>query len=250
MPLPANFRAEHLEPPPWLYARLAQGSLMRLIYRLFVADLAGGLPRGTRLLDVGTGPGYLLGYLARTRPDLNLWGLDYAYDMIRRARPRQRGLAPQARPRWVVADACRLPFPDGVFGQVISTFSFHIWPCPVAGLQELRRILQPGDGPGSMNCAGKPRPGSCGLSPGRPDCLSRWSTWDFKPCAGTMPCRRENMPTSFSRPPDPGGPCALRTTFSGGPNSNRPELQGFTNSNPAALITRSRSLWGMGVELS
>ncbi|MGA9756330.1 MAG: class I SAM-dependent methyltransferase [Desulfobaccales bacterium] len=144
MPLPANFRAEHLEPPPWLYARLAQGSLMRLIYRLFVADLAGGLPRGTRLLDVGTGPGYLLGYLARTRPDLNLWGLDYAYDMIRRARPRQRGLAPQARPRWVVADACRLPFPDGVFGQVISTFSFHIWPCPVAGLQELRRILQPG----------------------------------------------------------------------------------------------------------
>ncbi len=144
MSLTSIFRGEHLEPPPWLYARLAQGSLMRLIYRLFVADLAGSLPRGTRLLDVGTGPGYLLGYLGRARPDLSLWGLDYAYDMIRRARPRQRVLAPQARPRWVVADACRLPFPDGVFGQVVATFSFHIWPCPVAGLQELRRILQPG----------------------------------------------------------------------------------------------------------
>jgi len=144
MSLTSIFRGKHLEPPPWLYARLAQGSLMRLIYRLLVADLAGGLPPGTRLLDVGTGPGYLLGYLARARPDLSLWGLDYAYDMIRRARPRQRRLAPQAAPRWLVADACFLPFPSGVFDQVVATFSFHIWPCPVAGLQELLRVLQPG----------------------------------------------------------------------------------------------------------
>ena len=144
MTLTAIFRGEHLEPPPWLYARLAQGSLMRLIYRRLIADLAGSLPHGARLLDVGTGPGYLLGYLARVRPDLSLWGLDFSDDMIRRARPRQRALAPQAGPRWLVADACRLPFPAGVFGQVVATFSFHIWPCPVAGLQELRRVLAPG----------------------------------------------------------------------------------------------------------
>jgi ubiquinone/menaquinone biosynthesis C-methylase UbiE len=42
-----------------------------------------------------------------------------------------------------VADACRLPFPAGVFGQVVATFSFHIWPCPVAGLKELQRVLAP-----------------------------------------------------------------------------------------------------------
>ena len=53
-------------------------------------------------------------------------------------------MAPQAAPRWLVADACRLPFPAGVFGQVVATFSFHIWPCPVAGLKELRRVLAPG----------------------------------------------------------------------------------------------------------
>jgi len=144
MTLISLFRGEHLEPPPWLYARLARGSLMRLIYRRFVADLAGSLAPGTRLLDVGTGPGYLLGYLARARPDLSLWGLDFSPDMIRRARPRQRAMAPQTAPRWLVADACLLPFPAGVFGQVVATFSFHIWPCPVAGLQELRRVLAPG----------------------------------------------------------------------------------------------------------
>jgi ubiquinone/menaquinone biosynthesis C-methylase UbiE len=91
---------------------------------------------------VGTGPGYLLGYLARDRPDLSLWGLDFSPDMIRRAR--QRALTSPAAPRWLVADACGLPFPAGVFGQVVATFSFHIWPCPVAGLQELRRVLAPG----------------------------------------------------------------------------------------------------------
>lgn len=144
MTLTAIFRGEHIEPPPWLYTRMAQGSLMRLIYRLLVTDLSEGLPPGTRLLDVGTGPGYLLGYLARARPDLSLWGLDFSCDMIRRARPRQEALAPQAAPRWLVADACRLPFPAGVFGQVVASFSFHIWPCPVAGLKELQRMLAPG----------------------------------------------------------------------------------------------------------
>ena len=142
MTLTALSRGEHLEPPPWLYARLARGSLMRLIYRRLIADLAGSLPRGTRLLDVGTGPGYLLGYLARERPDLSLWGLDFSPGMIRRAR--QRVMAPQAAPRWLVADACRLPFAAGVFEHVVASFSFHIWPCPVAGLTELRRVLAPG----------------------------------------------------------------------------------------------------------
>lgn len=140
----ALVRGEHLEPPPWLYARLAQSSLLRLIYRLFVGDLAQALPPNTHLLDVGTGPGYLLGYLAKARPDLSFWGLDFAYDMIQRAQPRQAALAPQMPVRWVVADACLLPFPAGAFDQVLATFSFHIWPCPVAGLQELRRVLRPG----------------------------------------------------------------------------------------------------------
>ena len=102
----------HLEPPPWLYARLAKGPLFRRIYRRFAADLAASLPAGAQVLDVGTGPGYLPAYLARERPDLDLWGLDFSYSMIRRAARRH----PELR-KWLVADAQALPFPAGVFDQ-------------------------------------------------------------------------------------------------------------------------------------
>jgi len=129
----------HLEPPPWLYAWMARVSLLRLVYRRFSADLAASLPPGARVLDVGTGPGYLPALLARERSDLDLWGLDFAYGMIRRARRRH----PNPR-KWLVADARALPFPAGAFDLTIATFSFHIWSTPAAGVAEMVRVLKPG----------------------------------------------------------------------------------------------------------
>ena len=132
---------EHPEPPAWLYNLMARGALARRIYRRVVADLSGSLPSAARLLDVGTGPGYLLRYLARERPDVHLWGLDLDYKMIRLAR---RGNALPASSAWVVGDARALPFPDGTFHQVVATLSYHIWPEPLMGLQEIWRTLRPG----------------------------------------------------------------------------------------------------------
>jgi ubiquinone/menaquinone biosynthesis C-methylase UbiE len=129
----------HLEPPPWLYARMARGSLLRRLYRRFAADLAASLPARARVLDVGTGPGQLPAYLARERPDLDLCGLDFSIAMIRRAGRHQAG-----RQKWLVADAQALPFPAGVFDQSIATFSLHIWPQPAVGIQEMVRVLKPG----------------------------------------------------------------------------------------------------------
>jgi len=135
------FRAE-LEPPPCLYVRLAQGPIFSLVYRRLVADLAESLPHGARLLDVGTGPGYLLDYLARPRPDLHLLGLDLSYGMIRRARLKAGpSLAPL---KFLVADALALPFPPGIFDQVLATFSLHNWAEPGVGVREIRRVLRGG----------------------------------------------------------------------------------------------------------
>jgi|GEM_PF-2420702 ubiquinone/menaquinone biosynthesis C-methylase UbiE len=137
-----NILGRHPEPPPWLYNLLARGPLARRIYRRLVADLAPGLPPGARVLDVGTGPGYLLGYLAQERQDVQLWGLDLDYRMVRLARRKKH--PPGPIPEWVVGDALALPFGDAVFDRVVASFSLHIWPDPQGGLKELRRLLKPG----------------------------------------------------------------------------------------------------------
>jgi ubiquinone/menaquinone biosynthesis C-methylase UbiE len=131
------FPVKHVEPPAWLYAPLARRFFHRLVYRRFAGDLAENLPNRARLLDVGTGPGYLLDALARRRPDLRAFGLDLDYGMLRRG-PASRQFHP------VVGDAQVLPFRAGTFHHILATFSLHIWPQKAAGLREILRVLQPG----------------------------------------------------------------------------------------------------------
>ncbi len=141
MPLASIFPGEHFEPPAWIYNLMARGALAHRVYRRAVADLVVSLPSGALLLDVGTGPGYLLRYLAQERPDVYLLGLDLDFKMIRLAR---RGKPPPASLEWVVADVQALPFPDKTFNQIVATLSYHIWPEPLLGLEEIWRTLRPG----------------------------------------------------------------------------------------------------------
>ncbi len=137
------FRRLELEPPSWLYVLMARGPLFRRIYRRFVADLASRVPQAAHLLDVGTGPGYLLAYLARQRPDLRLFGLDLSHRMVAGGRRLAR-LAPGVRINSMVGDAQALPVREASFERVSVTFSFHIWQEPARAAAEMVRILKPG----------------------------------------------------------------------------------------------------------
>ncbi|MBM4273418.1 MAG: class I SAM-dependent methyltransferase [Deltaproteobacteria bacterium] len=137
MILTSIFPVKHVEPPAWLYAPMARRFFHRLVYRRFAGDLAASLPPGASLLDVGTGPGYLLDLLVRQHPGLHAFGVDIDYGML------CRGPAPaQFTP--VVGDAQALPFQPGAFHQVLATFSLHIWPRKAVGLREILRVLRPG----------------------------------------------------------------------------------------------------------
>jgi ubiquinone/menaquinone biosynthesis C-methylase UbiE len=142
MSLTSFFR--NLEPPPWLYDRMAKSGLLHGVYRRFAADLAAALPAAARLLDVGTGPGYLPEHLAGLRPDVEFWGLDLSPGMLRYARGRQADSPCRGRCNWVAGDAQQLPFPAAVFDHIVASFSLHHWPNPVRGLTEMLRVLKPG----------------------------------------------------------------------------------------------------------
>jgi len=134
------FNRYEIEPPPWLFRVLSRSPIWQRLYPRLGEDLARVLPNGSRVADIGTGPGHLLRYLGSRRPDLRLSGVDLAPAMFR-GRRRTSSEGPTAS--LVAGDAQALPIKTGSLDWVVSSFSFHIWPQPQQGVREMLRVLKP-----------------------------------------------------------------------------------------------------------
>ena len=97
---------------------------------------------GERVLDVGSGPGYLLASIAEAvGPAGAAHGVDPSPAMNALAAARTDGMS------WVRigdGDAVALPFPDGGFDAAVSTQVFEYVADVAGALGELRRVLRPG----------------------------------------------------------------------------------------------------------
>lgn len=109
-----------------------------------ILERAGAGP-GDRVLDVGTGPGYLALAAARVvGPDGSAVGIDASPEMIGRARLLAARGGSSAE--YVVASAASLPFEDGSFDVVVSRLVLHHLTGEVRtrALGEMLRVLRPG----------------------------------------------------------------------------------------------------------
>ena len=97
---------------------------------------AAGVGRGTALLDIGTGPGTILG--SALERGAHIAAVDLTDEMV--AEARQRFPSVDVR----VANATQLPFGDGSFDAVTFAFSLHHMAEPVRALAEAHRVLRPG----------------------------------------------------------------------------------------------------------
>lgn len=97
---------------------------------------AAGISPGQQVLDVACGPGDLAA--AASLRGAHAHGLDFSAEMV--------GIARSAHPEIVVTegDAENLPYPDGTFHAVVSSFGVHHVPRPDVALAECRRVLKPG----------------------------------------------------------------------------------------------------------
>ena len=89
---------------------------------------------GERVLDIGCGTGALLHELARR--SVRAVGADVSMGMLARARFCGASLA--------AGDAELLPFRNESFDIVMTSSSFHLWPHPERGLNEIRRVMRSG----------------------------------------------------------------------------------------------------------
>ena len=98
--------------------------------------------RGERVLDLATGTGWGSRVIAQRFPGVKLIGADIAEQMLEHARAAAAKLGLQVEYRH--ADAEALPFSDGDFDAVVSTFGVMFASKPERAAAELARVVKPG----------------------------------------------------------------------------------------------------------
>lgn len=137
----------HPEGIPWpgacIYNAVSKTAMFQAAYDLVAEDLIACCAGG-RVLDIGTGPGFLLVKLSRLRPELRITGLDISPAMVSVAKRNIEATGLSAVIDIWEGSAGHLPFADETFDTAVSTASFHHWKDPVADLNEIYRVLKRG----------------------------------------------------------------------------------------------------------
>jgi demethylmenaquinone methyltransferase/2-methoxy-6-polyprenyl-1,4-benzoquinol methylase len=118
----------------------------RLWWRRTARTFSGILAQSdSRILDLCCGTGDMTFALRKQAGKHNpqIWGADFSHAMLQRAYVKSRAQKSTNNPRWIEADALRLPFPDQHFNLVTSAFGFRNLADYDAGLREIVRVLAP-----------------------------------------------------------------------------------------------------------
>jgi len=97
-----------------------------------------------RILDLGTGPGYLLIEIAKRVHNFQIDGIDPLLKSIKIARKNAMRAGVGDRIHFEVGDAHKLRFKENSYDMIVSTGAFHELKNPIKVLNECYRLLKPG----------------------------------------------------------------------------------------------------------
>ena len=122
---------------------VAISPIMKDFYRE-VGEEVSSKTSSARILDIGTGPGYVPLEIARRSQNLEIEAIDISPAMVRIASKNAKDADLSGHVQFRYGSAESIPFEDGYFDLVISTLSFHHWAKPTECLKEIHRVLRNG----------------------------------------------------------------------------------------------------------
>ncbi|MFQ5867934.1 MAG: class I SAM-dependent methyltransferase, partial [bacterium] len=112
------------------------------LYQRIAKEIVTEIKSG-KVLDIGTGPGYLPIEIAKLNNQLEIIGVDLSHRMINIAHKNAR-IAKIDRVKFEVANAHDLPYQNNSFDFVFSTLSLHHWRDRIKVFNECSRIVKNG----------------------------------------------------------------------------------------------------------
>lgn len=138
--------AQSIEAVPFPGAKLYTFLASRHLRPLYaaIADQVVAEGHFERILDLGTGPGYLPIEIALRDRAVTASGIDPSADMVRIAEADARASHVTRSVEFSIGHPNNLPFPGRYFDLVLSVNVLHHWPEPLEVFEEIFHILVPG----------------------------------------------------------------------------------------------------------
>ena len=144
MSSPDPDEVEHIPPEAAsTYTKLA-AEYGQTYYQSVADDLAGRLTPGSRLLDAGTGPGFLPLLVADRVDDVRIDAFDFTAELVSHGRRQTRQRGVEDCVSFFVGDCYGIPVVSERYSLLTCTGVLHSLDHPVRALTEFYRVLQPG----------------------------------------------------------------------------------------------------------
>jgi ubiquinone/menaquinone biosynthesis C-methylase UbiE len=95
-----------------------------------------------RVLEVGFGPGVVIQRLSNLATAGHVAGIDQSPEMVEQARARNATAIQGGRVDLRHGSVENLPFDDNGFDKALAINAMQVWPDPLAGLREMRRVMK------------------------------------------------------------------------------------------------------------
>jgi ubiquinone/menaquinone biosynthesis C-methylase UbiE len=143
-PVLKNFNSQFAHPEGWV-GRLV-GTILAWKNRERNAWTISSLDiqPSDQVLEIGFGPGQAIQEVAKLAPNGFVAGIDLSDVMVAQASKRNAAAIRSGRVLLRQGSESPLPFEDRKFNKVFAVNSMQFWSNPMAGLQEVRRVLKPG----------------------------------------------------------------------------------------------------------